>query len=414
MNTLLNITSKIVMVCFLFFVNVIPVFSKSPKNSDIIKRVENLNTIIDMRITDEVMEQVYTLIEKRKKDAQTILGRTSLYFPLIENALRERNLPDELKYIAVIESGLLPDVESHQGAAGIWQFMRGTAELYGLKIDSHIDERCDLNKSTEKALDYLKLLYESYGNWTLALAAYNCGTGTLNKAIKKAGGIADYWQVYEYLPKETRKYIPRFIAVSYLMNYYYLHDLSPIDPSDELKYIVTIKVFDKVEFKKISKEFEIDLDLIRFLNPMYKKDYIPANEDGVYTLILPDVVMFSYIEKYGNLDQIVTSPYNFKRPIEEPVPAETPFSYPKISEVAFLHRRGILAKDPFVENKKFRTITKDLMPDNKQIVWYKMKRKESLTDIAKANNIELEDLLAYNNIDPTKGLAPGSLIKLTK
>ena len=132
MNTLFNITSKIVMVCFLFFGNMMPAFSKSPKNSDIIKRVENLNTVIDMRITDEVMEQVYTLVEKRKKDAQTILGRTSLYFPLIENALRERNLPDELKYIAVIESGLLPDVESHQGAAGIWQFMKGTAELYGL------------------------------------------------------------------------------------------------------------------------------------------------------------------------------------------------------------------------------------------------------------------------------------------
>ena len=111
--------------------------------------------------------------------------------------------------------------------------MEGTAELYGLKVERYIDERRDLVKSTDKALDYLKLLYESYGNWTLAIAAYNCGTGTLNKAIKKAGGVADYWQIYEYLPKETRKYIPRFIAVSYLMNYYYLHDLTPSEPSED-------------------------------------------------------------------------------------------------------------------------------------------------------------------------------------
>ena len=183
MNTLMKITSNYVIVCFLFFVP-ITAFSKSPRNADMIKRIESLPTIIDMRITEEVLAQINNSVEKWRYDSQIILGRSSLYFPVIENVLREKNLPDDLKYIAVIESALLPVAKSRQGAAGMWQFMARTAEMYGLNINRHIDERKDIIKATDKATDYLQLLYETYGNWTLALAAYNCGTGRVNKAIK--------------------------------------------------------------------------------------------------------------------------------------------------------------------------------------------------------------------------------------
>ena len=194
MNTFMNITKNFVIVCFLNLVS-ITAFTKSPNNAEIITRLESLNTIIDMRITEEVLTQVNYSVEKWRYDSQVILGRSSMYFPVIENILREKNLPEDLKYIAVIESALLPRAKSRQGASGMWQFMEGTAEMYGLNITRHIDERRDIIKSTEKATDYLQLLYETYGSWTLALAAYNCGTGRVNKAIKKTGGSKNYWTV---------------------------------------------------------------------------------------------------------------------------------------------------------------------------------------------------------------------------
>lgn len=416
MNTFKHITSKLVMVCFFFFGPMVSANSKSPTNAEIIKRVENLNTIIDVQVTEEVTEQVLTLIEKRRRDAETILGRTTLYFPMIENAIREKNLPDELKYIAVIESSLLPNVESHQGAAGIWQFMKGTAELYGLRVDKHIDERRDLAKSTEKALNYLKLLNEIYGDWTMAIAAYNCGTGNINKAIKKSGGKTKYWDIYEYLPKETQKYIPRFIAASYLMNYYYLHDLQPQEPSDDLKYIITVKVSEKLDFRKLSKEFEIDLDLIRFLNPMYRKDHIPEGVDSVgFTFTLPDIKMFAYIERYNSLDNIITSPFVVVRSTR---PSETLMANNQANQsndhVSLLAIKNMAVRDNIKDTSNLIKIGKIIYPDSDKHTMYKMKRKESLSDVAAAKNISLEELMAINNIDPEKGMAPGSIIRLTK
>ena len=147
----------------------------------------------------------------------------------------------------------------------------------------------------------------------MALAAYNCGTGTVSKAIKKANGNTNYWVIQKYLPKETQKYIPKFIAASYLMNYYYLHGLKPIEPSDDIKFTTSVKVFEKTEFKKISKEFEIEMNLLKYLNPMYRKEFIPESEDGRYYLTLPDQKMTAYIEKYNSVENLVFNPISRKR-----------------------------------------------------------------------------------------------------
>lgn len=188
-----------------------------------------------------------------------------------------------MKYIAVIESSLRPDAVSSQGAAGIWQFMKGTAKLYGLEISKYIDERRDVELSTEKALLYLSTLYDIYGNWTTALAAYNCGPGNINKAIKKANGSTNYWELAKYLPKETKEYIPRFIAASYLMNYYYLHDITPIEPENEFKYTGAVRVYEKVYFKDLVSDLNIDMELVKDLTLFtLKKLYLLPMKENIF------------------------------------------------------------------------------------------------------------------------------------
>lgn len=401
------------MLFFTLLLSVTTAFAKAPTNAELMKRMENLNTVIDVRVTDDVTNEVMLLVEKRRTQSETLLGRTSLYFPLIENALRTKNLPDELKYIAVIESSLIPHVYSHKGAAGMWQFMKGTGEIFGLKIDKHIDERRDPVKSTEKALDYLKTLYDLYGNWTLAIAAYNCGSGNVNKAIKRAGGSLDYWKVRNFLPRETQKYIPRFIAASYLMTYYYLHDLQPKEPSDDYRFITSIKVFNKVDLAKVSKEFDLDIELLRMLNPMYKKDVIPGTEEGRYILSMPESKMYAFVDKYSSRDHLIEYPLSV---------AKTDVG----DMYAISHARGFLnhsrasegVQSSVLDNLRRKEIQKhmggSIVHETFAAPLYVMKRKESLKDVAVANNLSLEELIEINNVDVEAGIAPGSIIRLSR
>jgi len=414
MNTFKMITRNLVLVCV--WILLVPSFiiAKSPSNAEIIKRIQNLNTNIDIKVTDEVTEQISALVDVRRRESETILGRTSLYFPIIENAIREKNLPDELKYVAVIESGLIPYTESHKGAAGIWQFMKGTAELYGLRIDKHIDERKDLMKSTDKALDYLKLLYEIYGNWTLALTAYNCGSGNLNKAIKRANGSTDYWEIQKYLPRETQKYIPRFIAVSYLMNYYYAHDLQPIEPSDDLKYAASVRVFDKIDFKKIVKEFEIDIELVKVLNPMYRKGYIPASKSGEYYLTLPKQTMLVYMDKYNSQDFMLANTNSQFQPMGTVSNYNMTTNNQVLEKLDGLAVKSYAIRDNMKSRKVVHLMAQNLLVSNQAPVMHQLKRKESLADLAVTYNIPLGELLAINNIDEKTGVNPGSFIQVSR
>lgn len=415
MNTMKLITKTIVMMCFFVCSIGSDIFAATtPSNTEIQKRIDNLNTVIDTKLTEEVTDYINRYVVKRRKDAEAILGRTSLYFPYIENIIRDKELPDELKYIAVIESSLNPSGTSHQGAAGIWQFMKGTAELYGLTINKYVDERKDLVKSTDKALDHLQVLYNLYNDWTLAIAAYNCGSGTINRAIKKANGETDFWKIRKYLPKETQNYIPKFIATAYLMNYYYLHDLQPKDPSDEMKYVLTIKVNNSLDIERISKEFEIDPSLIKYLNPTYSKNTIPSS--AVQTLTLPDTKMLEFIGKYGGHSDIVPNPYGFCR--VRYVEGEGVFAIEceadKKDILTHLSSKSIAVRDNIKSNKHIKDIAQKLEITQiaKTTVLHRLTRKESLMDLAENHNMTLNDLLAINNIDPEKGIAPGSLIRV--
>ncbi len=220
-----------------------------------------------------------------KYGSQIILGRTPLYYPLIESEIARRNMPQEIKFLPVIESNLNPRARSHRGAVGLWQFMPATARAMGLVINEQVDERRDVYKSTMAALDYLQELHDIYGDWTIAIAAYNCGTPRMNKAIQAAGS-KDFERVQYFLPGETRNYIPKLIAAGYMVTYYHLHDLNPKYPNYELVNTKVYKTLKGWTFDELESVTGVPKDHIRKLNPAFCRDEIPESPTG-YDLILP-------------------------------------------------------------------------------------------------------------------------------
>ncbi|NEW84203.1 MAG: transglycosylase SLT domain-containing protein [Mariniphaga sp.] len=251
-----------------------------------ISRLQNLDSYIPLPFNESVKKFINFYLNKRRGQVSIMMGLTNYYFPLFEEALAKYNLPAELKYLPIIESALNPRIVSRAGASGLWQFMYGTAKMYGLEINSYIDERNDPIKSTDAAARYLRDLYAIYGDWHIVIAAYNCGPGNVNKAVRRSGGKQNYWEIYSKLPKETRGYIPIFIAATYVMNHSKEHNLIPIQPSFKL-LTDTIIVNSYVNFEQIAANLDIPVQEIRQLNPQYKRDIIPAKSDKSYVLKLP-------------------------------------------------------------------------------------------------------------------------------
>lgn len=221
------------------------------------------------------------------------------YFPIFENALSAHNIPLELKYLPVIESALNAKAISRVGAAGLWQFMVGTGRSYKLEINSLVDERMDPLKSTTAAVKYLKDLYNIYKDWYLVIAAYNCGPGNVNKAIHRSGGKRSYWDIYPYLPRETRGYVPIFIAANYIMNYYEQHNICP-RPTNLPLATDTIMIKTRMHLKQISEVLHIPINELRMLNPQYRRDLIPGNIKP-YALVLPFGQVGPFIENQDSI-----------------------------------------------------------------------------------------------------------------
>ncbi|MDA8692533.1 lytic transglycosylase domain-containing protein [Saprospiraceae bacterium] len=267
---------------------------------DIKERLNNISSIIDINYTPEVGRRIKEYTVNYRVSGENILGRVDLFFPIFEKAIQEKNLPDDLKYVAVVESNLEPTAMSKSGASGLWQFIKSTGKMQGLEINNYVDERRDPEKSTAAALDYLSYLYNKFDDWTLALAAYNCGPGNVRKAIRRSGGSKDYWVIRKHLPNETQKYVPRIIAAMYLMKYYHEHNLQPTLPKTEL--VNTMKINDGIghSFKELANALDVDYKTLKYLNPMYKTKSFPKN-DGRHTLIIPASRKMMYWSKY-NLD----------------------------------------------------------------------------------------------------------------
>lgn len=249
------------------------------------ERLEEISLPFDAKYNGHVKDLIKRYLTTGYRDAEAVLGRSVLYFPVFEHYLSIYQLPTELRYLPMVESNLRPDARSEAGAVGLWQFIPSTARHYSLLINGNLDERHDPYKSTEAAVKMLAKLYEQFGDWTLVLAAYNCGPGRVERAIRYAGST-DFWQIQQFLPKETQRYIPAFIAAAYIANFYNLHGLNPKYPSYDMQETRTMVVHDYVRFQDISFVSGVKISTLQQLNPGYIQGIVPQSKTGNY-LVLP-------------------------------------------------------------------------------------------------------------------------------
>ncbi len=274
-------------------------------------RIQLLNerTPIQLEFNAEVKRYIDLFSNERKDQFEKIIGLSKLYFPTFEEELDKSDLPYELKYLSIVESALDPMAVSKSGAVGLWQFKIGTGKMFDLQIDSYIDERRDPLKSTHAACEYMTYLYRIFGDWRLAISAYNGGPGAVRQAIEKANGKTDYWEIFEFLPEPTKKYLPAFVAVNYMMNHYKDYNISEQQCEFSYYQTDTVHVNNALTFYDLQKVLDISIMQLRFLNPSYKRNFVPNSKEA-FVLVLPkslvqpfrDNLELIYSDKEGRED----------------------------------------------------------------------------------------------------------------
>ena len=280
-----------------------------------IERLRRMPTIMEMGYNDIVQRFIDRYMGRLRHSVSYMLGAANFYVPIFEEALEAYQVPLELKYLPVIESALNPKAVSRVGATGLWQFMLGTGKMYGLEVNSLVDERRDPVRASYAAARYLRDLYRIFGDWNLVIAAYNCGPGNINKAIRRSGGFKDYWQLYPYLPAETRGYVPAFIAANYAMNYYCEHNICPMTTKLPLQ-TDTIVVDRDVHLEQIAAVLDLDIEMLRSLNPQYRRDIVPGTSKK-YAIRLPMADTGRFIDMQDSIYNYRTTELLTKRAVVE-------------------------------------------------------------------------------------------------
>lgn len=293
----------------------------TPSDQVYIERLKRLQNEMGFEIELPFNNVVKSYIEmytssRRRRLVENMLGMWLYYEPIFEEALAKEGMPLELKYLPIIESALNPNAVSPAGAAGLWQFILSTGRGMGLEVNSLVDERRDTYKASQKAAEFLKSLYKTYDDWSLAIAAYNCGPGNVNKAIRRSGGgKKDYWEIYNYLPRETRGYVPAFIAAAYVMNYHNEHGISAALAKKPL-LTDTVHVSRRLHFDQISKVIDLETEALKTLNPQYRKEIIPGSPVKPYVLILPSKQVYSYLMSENTIGQYEEETYAIRETAE--------------------------------------------------------------------------------------------------
>jgi membrane-bound lytic murein transglycosylase D len=275
-------------------------------------RIKQLNktTPVKLEFNSQVKYYIEIYTQRRKRDFENMLGLSELYFPIFEEKLDRYKLPLELKYLAIVESSLNPLAVSSSGAVGLWQFLYSTSKMFDLEVDSYIDQRCDPYISTEAACRYFTYLYNIFNDWQLAIAGFNGGPGEIRNAIEKSGGKTNFWEIQPYLPKQTRDYVPAFIACMYVMNYAGEHGIVKKSPQYNYFEVDTVKFKKAAYLSHISLELGMAPEQLRFLNPIYKSDYIPENEN-YSTLVLPQDKIVRFLRKQNKIHEHIATGQNY-------------------------------------------------------------------------------------------------------
>ncbi len=413
-----------------------------------IKRLENIGSFIPLTYNSYVKNSIIRYTEKISSTSERILGLTKYYFPIIESILDEYDLPKELEAMAIIESALNPLAVSRAKARGMWQFMYNTAKLYGLKIDSFSDERYDPVLACRAAAQYLKDAYAIFGDWYLAIASYNCGSGNVNKAIRRSGGKTNFWEIYNYLPRETRGYIPQFIGATYLINYYKEHGLKPT-PMNLPPEVDTIHVSKNLHFKQISENIGITLDELRAVNPQFIHDIVPGTETRTYVFNIPRQYTSAFIDKENEIyeyqkDSLMSQTVmtnirdngisDGSRIIHKVKSGETlggiarrygttvanikKWNNLKSNTIRIGQQLSIYGKTSTVTSSSSSATTAKTAPateiSTEGYLSYTVKSGDTLWSIANANGININDLYSINGLSKSSKIYPGMKIRIKK
>ena len=404
---------------------------KDPNVSDdvIRQRLADMHTEIDMPFNQIVRQYIDRYTKKSRRQVAALLGLSTYYIPIFEQELEAQGLPLELKYLPIIESGLDPNAVSVAGATGLWQLMLVTGKGLGMEVSTLIDERRDPYVSSKKAAALLKDLYNTYGDWSLAIAAYNCGPGNVNKALRRAGGdpsTHDFWSIYEYLPKETRGYVPMFIAANYVMEYYQEHNISPVLTTRPL-ITDTININYRINFDQISDILQIPVSEIRILNPQFRKDIIPGTVSKPYHLILPSQQIQAFIVSENEIkdaksktpgrrevanpgdlafnpnemeDTPVIPQNNEEEIIEEVVVEETPDNNDEPDNEPVQQNPPATTKNNAKSNSTQQPASTSRRNSNgNRAITHKVGSSETLSSIAQYYGVSQEDIKQWNNLN---------------
>jgi len=343
-------------------------------DENIMKRLSELPTVIPMPFNKSIRQCIDMYNGRKRKQVAIMLGVSNYYFPLFEQTLEKYGMPNELKYLAVIESALNPNACSWAGATGLWQFMFGTGKMYGLEINSLVDERRDPIKATDAAVRYLKDLYGIFGDWHLAIAAYNCGPGNVNKAIRRSGGKRDYWDIYYYLPRETRGYVPLFIAANYVMSYNKEHLICPVQTEYPM-HTDTVLLSNKMHFDQIAAVIGVSKENLQKLNPQYRKNIIPGTPEKPMALCMPANYTLAFIDNQDSISRYMADSLIYSPMTIEPSPIAKVVSSPSKYHI------------------------------------YKVRSGDTLSEIAKRQHVNITQLKHWNGIRSSR-LQPGQRLKI--